>query len=110
MLTINASAVTRDRGGPLPVWPRGSGLLGSMGLALGGVLMGMPGGRRRRKIRRTVIAGMVLFGLLLPTISCGGGGSSSAVSRTPAAMYGTVTVQATGGGLINTATVHVEIY
>ncbi len=111
-LTINAATLALDRGAPLHFLPGGGGMYGSLAFAFGVVFTLNPPRRRKgkRHALRNVLGGLVVVVALLPVVSCGGGSNSGSGTVTPPTpLSGTVTVQATGGGMSHSTTVSVTI-
>jgi hypothetical protein len=72
------------------------------GTALACVVLGIPSRRRRG----TAVLGIVLFGLFVTSVGCGGGSGSS--GGTPAGSY-SVVVKATSGTITRNLTVSLTV-
>jgi len=93
-LTFHAATLAMDRGAPLPFLHRGIGTYATFVFALGMVFTMKPRRSPRSKSWRNRLFGLLLLGVMLGAVSCGGGGGSS-IPQGPTPLSGTVTV--TGG-------------
>jgi subtilase family serine protease len=93
-LTVHAATLAMDRGAPLPFLHRGIGTYATFVFALGMVFTMKPRRSPRSKSWRNRLFGLLLLGVMLGAVSCGGGGGSS-TPQGPTPLSGTVTV--TGG-------------
>ena len=83
-LTINAATLTGMlRGAPLPFSHRGVGAYGTLVFSLGMVLTMKPRRRPRGKGWRNGLLGLLLLGVMLGLVSCGGGAAAAAAAARP---------------------------
>jgi subtilase family serine protease len=93
-LTIHAATLAMDRSAPLPFLHRGIGAYATFVFALGMVFTMKPRRSPRARSWRNRLLGLLLLGVMLGLVSCGGGGGGS-TPHVPTPLSGTVTV--TGG-------------
>ena len=93
-LTVHAATLAMDRGAPLPFLHRGIGTYATFVFALGMVFTLKPRRSPRAGSWRSRLLGLLLVGVMLGLVSCGGGGGGS-TPHVPTPLSGTVTV--TGG-------------
>jgi hypothetical protein len=85
-----------DRGAPLPFLHRGIGTYATFVFALGMVFTMRPRRSPRARSWRNRLLGLLLFGVMLGLVSCGGSsGGGGTPPHVPTPLSGTVTV--TGG-------------
>ncbi len=111
-LTVTASPIAGMlKGNPLFLHP--GGWLGGFVFAAAVVFAGVTPARTRRqeKARWSVMLMLVLIGILTVTTSCGGGGSSTSqqAASPPVIQVGTITVQASSGGLNHNVSIAVTV-
>jgi subtilase family serine protease len=100
-LTVHAATLAMDRDAPLPFLHRGIGTYATFVFALGMVFPVKPRRSPGAKSSRNGVLGLLLLGVMLGLVSCGGGGGGS-TPHVPTPLSGTVTV--TGG--TNTGVTH----
>ena len=108
-LTIRAATLAMDRGGPRPFSHRGIEAYATFVFAMGMVLTMKPRRSPRGKSWRTSLLGLLLLGVMLGLVSCGGGGGGGGSGSGPTPLSGTVTVTGTSGNLSHTASITVSI-
>jgi subtilase family serine protease len=108
-LTINAATLAMLRGAPGPFSPRGMGAYGTLVFSLGMVFTMKPRRRSSRgKAWRSSLLSLLLLGMLLTLVSCGGG-SNNGGGPTPTPLNGTVTVTGNSGSLTHSVAIPVTI-
>ena len=107
-LTIHAATVSMLRGAPLPFLHRGVGAYGTLVFSLGVVLTLTPRRRPRGKGWRKSVLGLLLLGVMLGLVSCGGGGSGGGGGGTNP-LSGTVIVTGASGNLTASISIPVTI-
>ena len=109
-LTIHAATLALLRGAPLPFTHRGVGAYGTLVFSLGMVLTLPPRRRPRGKGWRKSLLGLLLLGVMLGLVSCGGGSSGGGYSPpAPTPLSGTVTVTGTSGSLTHSVSIPLTI-
>jgi hypothetical protein len=106
-LTVHAATLAMDRGAPLPFSHRGVGAYGTLVFSLGMVLTMKPRRIPRGKGWRKILLGLLLLGVMLGLVSCGGGSGGGGSNVTP--LNGTVTVTGTSGTLTHSVSIPVTI-
>src|ERR1019366_3330468 len=108
-LTVHAATLAMDRGAPLPFLHRGIGAYATFVFALGMVFTMKPRRSPRARSWRNRLLGLLLLGVMLGLVSCGGGGGGS-TPHVPTPLSGTVTVTGgTGAGVTHSIAIPVTI-
>jgi hypothetical protein len=109
LITLRGAVLSRDRGGPLPLRQRRRGEYAIFVLALGLVFGRAPVRRHTKRALRNTFLGLLLLGVTLGAVSCGGGGGNGPSSSGPTPLNGNVTITGTGGSITHTTTINVTV-
>ena len=111
LITLTGAVLSRDCAAPLPFRHRGFGEYATFVFALGMVFAGAPDRRLlSKRTLRNMLLGLLLLGLVLGAVSCGGGGGGGGSTGTgPTPLNGTVTITGASGSITHTATINVTV-